>query len=411
MSDYIFLLESRLTPDQLQLAAQIQQAAERSQVHLFLAGGATRDLLGGFKIRDLDFCVEGDALKLAKQLDRRLFTVLSMDEQRHSTEVLFGGAATAEISMCRKERYTKTGGQPEVTRATIQDDLMRRDFSVNAIALSLNPASRGLLLDPTNGLADIERKELRIVQNYSFFDDPARLLRLVRLAARLKFSIEERTKTHFDSAREAGVEEYITPRSRLVELRQLAAETDSADAVRALNSHGLLPIFEPHLGKKLDLPSLSKLDKSRRLVEESGQRLDNFGPFLYCLTRKLSAAEKNNLRTRAGMKASEAGAWMALEQRAKGLQKLLTSKQAAHNSKLYKMLESQDPALTLFLLGFSTLQPVRERIKHYFTHLRPMVRDFDQKEIEALGAKPGTARFVALREAHLAAKLDKHGRK
>ncbi|MBI3697911.1 MAG: CCA tRNA nucleotidyltransferase, partial [Acidobacteria bacterium] len=224
MSDYIFMLESRLTRDQLQLLVQVQQAAERAQAHLFLAGGAIRDLLGGFKIRDLDFCVEGESLKLAKQLDRRLFTVLETDELRHSTELLFGGAATAEISMCRKERYTKTGGQPEITRATIQDDLLRRDFSANAIALSLNPASRGLLLDPTNGLADIEHKELRILNNYAFFDDPARLLRLVRLAARLQYSIEEKTKTHFDSAREAGVEEYITPRSRLIELRRLAAE-------------------------------------------------------------------------------------------------------------------------------------------------------------------------------------------
>ncbi|MBI3696865.1 MAG: CCA tRNA nucleotidyltransferase, partial [Acidobacteria bacterium] len=330
---------------------------------------------------------------------------------RHSTELLFGGAATAETSMCRKERYTKTGGQPEITRATIQDDLLRRDFSANAMALSLNPASRGLLLDPTNGLADIEHKELRILNNYTFFDDPSRLLRLVRLATRLQYSIEEKTKTHFDSAREAGVEEYITPRSRLIELRQLAAEADTAEAVKALNAHGLLDIFEPHLAKKLDLTSLAKLDKSRRLVEESGQRVDNFGPFLYCLTRKLSTGEKTTLRTRAGMKTAEAAAWMNLEHRAKAVQKLLTSKQAGQNSKLYKMLEPQDPALALFLLGFSPLQPVRERVKHYFTHLRPPVRDFDDKEIEALGAKPGTPKFASLRDAHLAAKLDKAGRK
>lgn len=159
------------------------------------------------------------------------------------------------------------------------------------------------------------------------------------------------------------------------------------------------------------MPALAKLDKFRPLVEESGQRVDNFGPFLYCLTRKLSTGEKTNLRTRTGMKTAEAAAWMNLEHRAKAVQKLLTSKQAAQNSRLYKMLESQDPALAVFLLGFSPLQPVRERVKHYFTHLRPLVRDFDDKEVEALGAKPGTPKFAALREAHLAGKLDKAGRK
>src|SRR5581483_5539011 len=109
MSDYIFLLESRLNKDQLQLLAQVQRAAERAQVHLFLAGGAVRDLLGGFPIRDLDFAVEGPALKLLKQLDKRLFTIRSADEHRQSAELVFGAGATAEIGMCRSESYPRPG--------------------------------------------------------------------------------------------------------------------------------------------------------------------------------------------------------------------------------------------------------------------------------------------------------------
>ncbi|HYM10586.1 MAG TPA: hypothetical protein VEU62_07635 [Bryobacterales bacterium] len=408
MSDYIFMLESRLSSDQIQLLVQVQQAAERAQVHLFLAGGAIRDLLGGFPIRDLDFSIEGPALKLVKQLDRRLFTVVAADENRQAAELLFGGAVTAEISMCRKETYAKTGGAPEVTRATIQDDLSRRDFSVNALALSLNPASRGLLLDPTNGLADIEHKELRVLHNYGFFDDPARLLRLVRLASRLKYSIEERTRTHMDSAREAGVEEYITPRARLLELRHLAAEPEAADAVKALHTADLLKVFEPHLSKKLDLPALSRLDKARRLLQNPSQWVDNFGPFLYCLTRKLSSAERSSLKSRCGMRASEAAAWTDLESRAKTLQKTLASKQAAQNSKLYKLLDSHDPAVALFLLAFSPLQPVREKVKNYFIHLHPLARSIDDREVEAAaGVKRESAKFAAARDAYIATRLDK----
>ncbi len=407
MSDYIFLLESRLNKDQLQLLAQVQRAAERAQVHLFLAGGAIRDLLGGFPIRDLDFSIEGPALKLVRQLDSRLFSILSTDEHRQSAELLFGGAATAEIAMCRKEVYSKTGGQPEVTRATIQDDLIRRDFSINAMALSLNPASRGLLLDPTNGLADIEHKELRALSNYSFFDDPSRLLRLVRFETRLKYSMAEKTKTQFASAREAEVEEYIPPRVRLHELRQISAEPESAEVVKALNAAGFLKVFEPHLGKKLDLALLAKLDKARKLIEESGVRPDSFAPFLYCLTKKLNAAERKNLRTRTGMRAAEASAWMDLETRAKSLQKALASKQATPNSRLYRLLSSHDISLVLFLLAFSPLQVVRERIKTYFTQLRPIAQTLDDQEIEALGVKRGSPKFAAQREAYLMARLDK----
>jgi tRNA nucleotidyltransferase (CCA-adding enzyme) len=408
MSDYIFMLESRLNRDQAQLLAQMQQAAGRAQFHLFLAGGAIRDLLGGFRIRDLDFSVEGPALKLVKQLDPRLFTVVAADEGRQSAEVVFNGAVTAEISMCRKERYTKTGGQPEITRATIQEDLLRRDFTINAIALSLNPASRGLLLDPTNGLADIEHKELRVLHNYSFFDDPARMLRLVRLEARLKYAVQEKTRTQFDAARDAGVIEYMSPRSRLTELRQLAAEERLVEAVKALQSAGLLDAFEPHLSRKVDFSYLAKLEKSRELIDNAGQRVDMFGPFVYSLTRKLSPAERAHLRSRCGMKASEAAAWTDLESRAKSLQKQLISKQASQNFRLYKLLASQDPAVALFLLAFSPLRLVRERIKTYFTQLRPLARSVDDREVEAAGGvKRGSPKFAAAREAYLMSRLEK----
>ena len=100
--------------------------------------------------------------------------------------------------------------KPQVSPATIQEDLRGRDFTSNAIALSLNKASRGLLLDPMNGLADIERRELRAVTAYGFYDDPARLLRLARLRVRLGFTVEERTRMQVANAREAEVEEQIS---------------------------------------------------------------------------------------------------------------------------------------------------------------------------------------------------------
>jgi len=406
MSDYIYRLQSRLRPDQLQALVQVQQAAERAHIHVFLAGGAVRDLMSGVPIGDLDFAVEAPALKLVRQLDQRLFTVTGTDEDRQLAEMRFGGA-TVEIAMCRREHHAKAGARPQISPAGIQDDLRRRDFSVNAVALSLNPASRGLLLDPTNGLADIERKELRAISNYSFHDDPSRLLRLVRLKARLKYAVEDRTRVQFDAALEAGVEEHISPRALLQELRQLATEPDGADAVKALAAAGLVRLFEPHLGKKLDLPALSKLDKCRRVVESAATGVDAFGPFLYCLTRKLSAAERAGLRTRTGMKPSEANAWTGLEAHAKAVQKLLTGKQTALHSRLYRTLLAEDPAVALFLLGFSPLQPVRDRIKTYFTQLRPLAGSITDQEVEQTGVKRDSGKFAAARDAFVAARLDR----
>jgi tRNA nucleotidyltransferase/poly(A) polymerase len=407
MSDYMFLLESRLSPDQLQSLVQVHQAAAGAHMPVFLVGGTVRDLLGGFPIRDLDFSVEGPALKLVRHLDRGLFTIRSTDEQRQAVELVFGGGATLEIGMSRRETYPKAGGKPEIEPATIQDDLRRRDFSVNAIALSLNQASRGLLLDPTNGLADMERKELRTLSNYGFYDDPSRMLRLIRLQSRLKYSIEERTRNQFGNAREAGALDQIPPRSRLRELQQVADEPEMVEAVKGLESAGLLEVFEPHLGKKLDLPMLARLEKTRRLVEKSGLRIDSFGPFLWALTKKLSTAERIVLRTRLGLKADEAKAWTELETRARTLQKTLAGKQMAQNSRLYEAVTAEDPAVALFLIAYSQVKEVRDRLRSYFRELRPAVSKVRDEEIEELGAKRGTAKFEKLREAYLAARLDK----
>src|SRR6516164_6266666 len=192
MSDYIYMLESHLSPDQSRVAEDVQSAAAQANVNLFLTGGAMRDMLAGFRIRDLDFAVEGNAIKVAKAVAESTGAkTLSIDEHRKSVELLFPAGVTAQIAMSRAEKYARTGAKPQISPATIQEDLRGRDFTCNAIALSLSRASRGLLLDPMNGLADIERKELRAVSTYGFYDDPSRLLRLVRFKVRLGFTIEE----------------------------------------------------------------------------------------------------------------------------------------------------------------------------------------------------------------------------
>ena len=205
MSDYLFMLENHLSTDQNRVVAEVQAAASVANFNLFLTGGAMRDMLGGFQIRDLDFTVEGNALKLAKTLTAKAGAkVLSLEDNRRTMELVFPAGVTVEIGMARRERYPKIGGRPVVTPSTIQDDLHRRDFSVNAIALSLNRASRGLLLDPLNGLADLGRKELRTISPTAFYDDPPRLLRLVRLRHRLGYAVEEKTQSQYENARAAN---------------------------------------------------------------------------------------------------------------------------------------------------------------------------------------------------------------
>src|SRR5437868_7607655 len=209
MADYIYTLEIRLTPDQQRGVTLVQDAARAAGMNVYLTGGAIRDIVSGFSLRDLDFTVQGNPLKLQKDLENAGARITAVDEDARTIFISPSGNARAEISMARTERFEKTGKPPIVTPATIHDDLRRRDFTINAMALSLNEGSRGLLLDPFNGVADLETKVIRILHNYSFLEDPSRLIRATPFSARFHWQLEERTQARYDAAKEGKYIDHI----------------------------------------------------------------------------------------------------------------------------------------------------------------------------------------------------------
>ncbi|MGA3096901.1 MAG: hypothetical protein ABSF25_10640 [Bryobacteraceae bacterium] len=414
MSDYMYMLESHLSPDQNRVVAEIQAIAGQARVNLFLTGGAMRDMLAGFHIRDLDFVVEGHALKLAKAVCEAAGARLtSVEENRKCAELAFPGNVTAQIAMSRLEKYGRAGGKPQVSPATIQEDLRGRDFTCNAIALSLNKASRGLLLDPMNGLADIERRELRAVSPYGFYDDPSRLLRMIRLQVRLGFAIEERTRMQVANAREAGVENSIAPRTLGEELRRTAAEDSPAEILKAIDEAGLLTLFSPALtGPKFNLPGMVKLEKICRMAPgEERWRVARLGPFLHSLTEKLASKERQAFAKAVDLSAAEVELWQKLEVRSKKLETALGSARIRKASQVYHLVAASEPDVVLFLLCHSGLKPVQERLRNHFQKYLPAVQAITLEEWAMVQGQPGTARYAKAREAFLSSRLDQRPKK
>jgi tRNA nucleotidyltransferase (CCA-adding enzyme) len=213
MADFIYLMETRLSPDQQRAVALVTDVARAHEMNIYLTGGAVRDIISGFIIRDLDFSVQGNALKLQKDFEKVGAVTEATDETTRTIMLLLPGNVRAEVTSTRSERYDKPGKPAEVTPGTIYDDMRRRDFTVNAMALSLNPGSRGLLTDPFNGVADIETKVLRILHNYAFYEEPSRLIRATRLACRFHWTLEERTQARYDAAKENNYIENIYDRA------------------------------------------------------------------------------------------------------------------------------------------------------------------------------------------------------
>ena len=414
MSDYMFMLENHLSSDQNRVVAAVQDAASEDNLNVFLAGGAMRDMLGGFQVRDLDFTVEGNALKFAKAVEKRTGArVVSVDENRRSVEMVFAGGVTGQVAMSRHERYAKTAAKPQVSPATIQEDLRGRDFSVNAIALSLNKASRGLLLDPTNGLADLEHKELRTLSTYTFYDDPARLLRLIRFRVRLGFTIEERTRMQYENARAGELESYIPGRALGEELKHIAEEPSAAEILKALEEAGLLKIFSPALAAgKLNLPGLAKLERSIRLAAEgNGPRVGRLGPFLFALGEKLNAKERAALIKNTELRKADVVLWQKLEPRSRKLEHALKAAKLKKPSQVYQVLSKAAGDEVVFLLYHSQNKLVQERIRNYIQKYLPHAQEFPEAELQTIEARPGTPKYEKAREMLLLAHLDRRPRK
>src|SRR5712672_1916288 len=227
MADYIYTMEIRLTPDQQKGANLVQEITRAAGMNIYLTGGAVRDIISGFPIRDLDFSVQGNPLKLQKDLEKAGVRIAGVDDDVKTLYLGLPGNVRAEITMARIERYEKAGKPPIISPATLIEDLRRRDFTTNAMALSLNPGSRGLLMDPFNGAADIEAKLIRVLHNYAFVEDPSRLIRAARFAARFHWPLEEKTQARYESAKENGYIEYLRNSAIGHEIEQLAYEDDA----------------------------------------------------------------------------------------------------------------------------------------------------------------------------------------
>lgn len=183
-----------LPPDTLKLLETVGDLSDRLDCRAALIGGPVRDFLLGQEISEIDCVVEGDAHRLGKSLAKRLKAKLTSHPRFLTCRVELPGGGHIDLATARTETYSRPGALPAVSPSTIEDDLKRRDFSINALAIRLDPSGFGALLDPLGGAADLEGHTLRVLHDRSFIDDPTRALRGIRFAARLGLRWERRTK-------------------------------------------------------------------------------------------------------------------------------------------------------------------------------------------------------------------------
>lgn len=234
----------------------VREVALDKGVRPYLVGGPVRDMFLDRGAFDIDLTLEHDSSTLARALAKRLGARVKSFPQFLTYKVIVDGMPEIDIATARKERYRKPGALPTVTAGHLRDDLMRRDFSVNAMAFDL---IEGRLVDPTGGESDLRARQIRILHDESFIDDPTRIYRGLRLAARLGFTFEGDTAKRMREAIEGGALDTVA-RERI--WRELFLAMDEADAPKVLYDMTCSGALGVLFGKrKADLDALERVQR------------------------------------------------------------------------------------------------------------------------------------------------------
>jgi len=364
MPDYIYLLDNRLSTDQQNALRQMREAAREAGMILFLTGDAIRDLTSGHAVRGLEVSVHGNALKLKKTIEKLGGNIWGESEASRSLYVCFPGTVRVDVISTHRVEYPKPG-KPEFHPASIQEDLHRRDFTVNAMAISLNEGSFGLLMDPLNGAADIETRTLRLVSNYGFLEEPSLLIRATRYIARLGWELDPKTRTRYENAKSEGVIEYLSAEARSQELEQIGHEEEGLKVLRALEDEGWMKVLFPAwTTAKADEERLNVLHDLAVELLLQGVHADMSAAQIQLLTAKLAPKDLAALK-KLMLRSGFVEEWSSLDALAAGFAKVLLAKGNATPSASYKLFTSYDPEAVLWL-GFTSKDPaVQERFNQF----------------------------------------------
>jgi len=387
-------VEQYLPRQFLELVQDISgQAAKRGQ-KVYLVGGVVRDLLLGYPNFDLDLVVEGDAVKLAQQVAKTSQAKL-LAHHHFGTAKLRYENFTLDLATARKETYARPGALPAVTPGTLKDDLIRRDFSINAMAISLAANDYGELVDPHQGKNDLEHRLIRILHPGSFSDDATRILRAVRYEQRLGFELEAQTAQLLK--RDIPMLDTISGDRIRHELELIFKEKQPEFVINQLGELGVLPRISPLL--KGDGWIVEKFDKARRLKKPTQLPSLYFCLFIYSFNEK--GIEQFLARLNIPAKSSRAMRDTLLLKTK--LPFIDTS--PLKPSEIYYLLREYEPVAIQANAIATESSTVHRHLQLFLTKLRYIRTSLDGEELKRLGISAGPEMGKVLQILHKA-KLD-----
>lgn len=388
--------------DLLKLSGQIADDLDYSA---YLVGGSVRDIMRGETNLDIDLVIEGDGIKFAQELGKKL-NLKVKSHKRFGTAVVITEFLKFDVATSRTEYYESPAALPTVETSSIKKDLYRRDFTINTLAIKLNPKHFGQLIDFFGGQRDIKDKTIRILHNLSFIEDPTRAFRAIRFSERFGFKISKHTLKLIKTAVRMNLFEKLSGARMYDELDLLFSETEPVNAIRRLAKLDLLKFIHPGLAitKRLEetFVSIQETFSWFKLLFFK-EELNKSPLFLMALLDELTTSERPEaLRRLQVPKNASKEMLVGIKESRIVLKKL----QNATQKEIYYALLPLNLHTVLFAMSKAKQKDRKQAISLYLTKLRGIETELTGKDLQSMGYPPGPI-FKKILAAILDARLER----
>jgi tRNA nucleotidyltransferase (CCA-adding enzyme) len=380
--------------------------AEERGVRAHVVGGFVRDMLLGRPNLDVDVVVEGDGIAFADAAAERLGGRVKAHMRFGTAVLVLSRTLHLDVTSARTEYYTRPGALPTVERSSLRQDLLRRDFSVNAMAACIDPDCFGDIADPFGGLRDLQRGSIRALHSLSFVEDPTRVMRAARFEQRYGFTIEESTEALARHAVEMGLLEDISGARVRQELFAILAEEDATRALRRLDELGALAALVPASARPAKV--LTVAAKVEAVLAEpdagAGRAPRKVVALLCALCHGATPRDVEKWGRWLRLGRDQMTACTQVVTRAAAVQRALRDGRGMRDSRLHALLAPLEPEAVLYLYATGDVR-VRERVARFSQELWNVRSAVSGDDLVAMGLPPSQA-FSAILARALADRLD-----
>ena len=387
------LMRERLPARAFQLLREVGEIAESIEMNAYLVGGVVRDCLLRRENLDIDIVVEGDGLEFADRICERYKARKRAHERFGTARVIFSDGFRIDVATARLEYYARPASLPTVEWSSLKLDLYRRDFTMNTLAIRLEPGRFGELVDFFGGERDIKDKAIRVIQNLSFIEDPTRIYRALRFEERFGFTLGQQTRYLMQSAIRMGLPEQLDGRRLFGELKHIVQEERPKAILERMQELDLLRILHPDL----------VIDRRLDTILEKAVQVSSWFRFLYleipweewlfhflCLLALLDDPAVETVRKRLSILGKKTTAVLAAKgQGERVLKQMAIEPRNLKPGRVYHLLRPLPIEVLLYLMTKTSKEKTRKAISLYITKLRSVKISVTGEDLLEMGYRPG----------------------